>query len=94
MKTKVPYLMLLMMLIISQVSFSGEIAPKLLESIKNLDDAQKVPVIISLASNEKPSALKADLQASFAKLADRHRVGMERLKSTASLSQNDLLGYL
>ncbi len=94
MKTLVSFAILLMMLIIPSVSFSGEIVPKLLETIKGLDNAQLVPVIISVVSDEQPSALKADLQATFAKLADRHRVGMERLKSAASLSQNDLLGYL
>ncbi len=94
MKYRIFAAMFIIVLTISSILPAGEIAPNLQEKMRGLDKAQLIPVIISLAPDKEPSALKSELQSSYSKLADRHRVGLNHLKSAAALSQDDLLSFL
>ncbi len=86
--------LLLCALIFSNFALSGEIAPELTARISNLSGDDMIPVIITLKKPAYKSNLKSDMAKRYKTAAERHRAGMEQLKSEAATLQGDLISSL
>ena len=85
---------LLCILIFASFAFSGEIAPELAARMSNSSDDDMIPVVITLTKPAYKSNLKADLAAQYKTAAERHRIGIQQLKSEAASLQSALVSTL
>jgi len=81
------------LLVCGQIS-AGTVAPDLSPKMAQSGSSEKIEIIISLENPMVGVSLKSALARDYKRLADRHRVGMESLKSKASASQAGVLELL
>jgi hypothetical protein len=91
MKKWLPILLIILILAASCVSSAGEIAPELAGKISDAAPSEKIPVLICLNKPFSDSRLKAVLVAEYKTRAERHKVGVTRLRSEAASSQAGLI---
>ncbi|RKX20279.1 MAG: hypothetical protein DRP51_05980, partial [Candidatus Zixiibacteriota bacterium] len=74
--------------------FAGTLSQELAEQVKVARQSDKIEVLILVKSSQTPFELRKELTSRYKTNAERHRVGIDRLRTESARSQKDLLELL
>jgi len=81
-------------LLFSVSGFAGTLSQELVEKIKSANQSDKLEILIMVKNSQGPGELRKELATKYRTNAERHRVGIGRLRAESARSQKGLLKRL